>query len=577
MLFAAILAPVLADLASGGRVAAARGSPIEEMKARYRHALAHCLRRPRAVGAATALVLVGCIIAGMTVERDFIPDLDEGALMLQAELPSGISLEKAREMASELRRALGEFPEVAYAATEVGRSNNSTDLWTTRHIEAAVGLKSYSDWPSGESREGFIGRLLRRLVDLPGIETSVTQTVADRVSEALHGAHASLIVKVFGDDPKAMRQTATRIVDAIGRLDGAKRASIAQEPPTPQVAFHVDRKSAARYGVNVADISNLIQVGVGGASIGEIRLNDRNYDMTVRYPLKARSSPEALKELFVKSASNTQVSLAQISSVSLKTDESVISRENGRRSLTVRAETTRRNPYSFFIDAQGKVADAVRRGPATIWLAWSGRFEDIHRAGARLVILLGLVWISIIAILYFALGSLWKALPIVVLTPFAGFGGLVALHATGQTLNVVTGVGFLVLMGVAAQSGIIMLYGFRDVTAADAGPASPRSGRSDAQIAHAADDALRGRLLEAAVGRFTLLVSASALPIVGMAPAALATGVGCDFQRGLGVVVVGGQLVAALSTMFALPTMYFLIQRFVAGRMANAAPARESA
>ncbi|MBL1258863.1 efflux RND transporter permease subunit [Methylocystis sp. Sn-Cys] len=578
LLYTLMLVPSLGYLALRRPSKPFHNVVLARMEESYRQALHFCLETPRAVYMATAVAIGGFVVAGATIGRDFLPNLDEGSLWLQVQLPSGISFEKANEMASDLRRAVLEFPEVSYSITQIGRNDDRTDPWTMSHIEAPIGLKPYDQWPAGETKEKLVRRLTQRLAELPGMEISVSQPIIDNVNELVSGAHSALVVKVFGEDLKETRRIANGIVEVLRQVPGTTQSSIVQEPPIPQIAFLIDRAAAARYGINVSDVSNLIQVGVGGASIGQIYVNDRTYDVTVRYPPQSRNSPESLSELFVKTTSNAQIPLSQIAKISLQNGESAISHEKTRRVLTVRVDYADRDLSSYLAEAQKKMVEVVRHDPASVSVVWSGKFENAQRAQSRLTTIVGIVLVLMLLILYFAFGKLRNAALILGIVPLAALGGLLALHETGETLNVATGVGFLALFGVAVQNGVIMVSHLNRLTAVHVSSVRTRRIGATANDDVTGDElsALRDGVLDGAVDRFRSVLLTSTVPAVGMLPAALATGVGSDVQRGLGTVIVGGLLVATLLTLFILPTLYFVIERFMETRV-SAAAARESA
>ena len=513
-------------------------------------------------------------MAGGAVGRDFLPNLDEGSLWLQVQLPSGISFEKASDMASDLRRAVMEFPEVSYVITQIGRNDDRTDPWTTSHIETPVGLNPYDSWPGRETKEQFITKLTNRLSQLPGMDVGVSQPIIDNVNDLVSGAHSAMVVKIFGEDLKETRRIGNEIVAALKAVKGTTQTSIVQEPPIPQIAFHIDRAAAARYGINVSDVSNLIQIGVGGASIGQIYVNDRSYDMTVRFPLQSRSSPEELSDLLVKTSSGAQIPLSAISKISLQNGESAISHEKTKRVLTVRLDYADRDLSSYLAEAQKKVAETVSYDKQANSVVWSGKFENQQRAQARLLIIVGVVLLLMLLILYIGFAKLRNALLILGVVPLSAFGGLIALIMTRETLNVATGVGFLALFGVAVQNGIIMVSHLNRVTAVHVASARARRLGTDA----AADEIIgderanfRDQVLEGASERFRSVLMTSAVPMVGMLPAALATGVGSDVQRGLGTVIVGGLFAATGLILFVIPTLHFVIERFVEKRMSGSA------
>ena len=540
---------------------------LEWLERRYKEALRHCLDRPSIVYAGTAAMIAALVLAGGAVGRDFLPNLDEGSLWLQVQLPSGISFEKASEMASELRRAVMEFPEVSYTITQIGRNDDRTDPWTTSHIEAPIGLTPYSTWPNHETKEQFIARLTKRLNQLPGMEIGVSQPIIDNVNELVSGAHSAMVVKIYGEDLKETRRIGNEIVRALKTVKGTTQTSVVQEPPIPQIAFLVDRAAAARYGINVSDVSNLIQIGVGGASIGQIYVNDRSYDMTVRYPLQARNSPEELSDLFVKTSSGAQIPLSAISKISLQNGESAISHEKTKRVLTVRLDYADRDLTSYLAEAQKVVADTVHYDKQAFNVVWSGKFENQQRAQARLSIIVGVVLLLMLLILYIGFAKLRNALLILGVVPLSALGGLIALIMTRETLNVATGVGFLALFGVAVQNSIIMVSQLNRVTVVHIASARARSRTADGDIFGEDRARFRDSVLDGAAERFRSVLMTSAVPMVGMLPAALATGVGSDVQRGLGTVIVGGLIVATGLTLFIIPTLHFVIERFMEKRV----------
>src|SRR5580704_8415551 len=230
-------------------------------------------------------------------------------------MPSGLSLEAASEMASELRRTVREFPEVRYIMTQLGREDAAVDAWTFSHIEAPIGLMPYNTWPKGETKADFVRRLNARLRELPGFNVGINQPINDMVFDAIGGAHSALVIRVIGDDFSEDRRIAGEIVDILRNTKGTAEASIFQEPPLPQISIETDRAAAARYGINIADITNLIQNGVGGAAVAQVYVGDRTYDVSVRYPLESRNNPEALGNLTLTGSGGMQVPLAQVAKI----------------------------------------------------------------------------------------------------------------------------------------------------------------------------------------------------------------------------------------------------------------------
>jgi len=529
--------------------------PLEWLEGGFRQALERMLATPKIAYLIGGAALLAVIALGMTTGREFLPELDEGTLWLQVQLPTGLSLDKASEMAGELRRTLREFPEVSYAITQLGRSDDGTDAWTPSHIEAPVGLKPYSTWPKGETRTMFLRRLNARLQQLPGFSIGISQPIIDNVNDALSGAHSALVIRIVGDDFKELRRIGGEIVSVLHGMRGTEEASIFQEPPIPQIAIDIDRAAAARYGINISDITNLIQTGVGGASVGKVYVADRTYDISVRFPQDTRNSPEALGNLVLTTAGGAQIPLSQVAHIKLQTGESTITHDMAHRELLVRIDYGNRALSDYLAEAQGKIEQSVHFDSTKYQVVWGGEFENQQRAMARLTLIMGLVMALMTLFLFAQFGKMRQAVLILGVVPLATLGGLITLHLTGETLNVASAVGFIALFGVAVQNGIIMIANINRVR---------QQGL-----------ALGEAVLEGTAERFRPVLMTATVATVGMLPAALTTGVGTDVQRALATVVVGGLMIATLLTLFILPTCYFALERWVERRQSVTPPAVE--
>ena len=483
---------------------------------------------------------------GATLGSEFLPELDEGALWLQVQMPTGLSLEKASEMSAELRRVVRYFPEVSYIVTQTGRNDTGTDPWTPSHIEAAVGLKPYSQWPNGGVKAEFIRRFNARLQQIPGMAVGISQPILDMIDDLVGGAHSPLVLRVYGEDYKEMRRIAAQIVDQLREVRGTAEASIFQEPPIPQLVIEANPAAAARYGINTGDIMNLVQNAVGGAPIGQIYTGAQTHNITLHVAPAVARDPDKLGRLVLNSSSGAQIPLRLVADIRMEMGESTIAHERGRRELTVRIDNRDRALSEYLADAQPRVEKNVKFDHSKYHLEWAGQFENQQRAQARLAIVMGLV-LAVMAVLLFAeFGKVRQALLILGAVPLAALGGVIALHVTGETLNIATAVGFIALFGVAVQNGIIMVANINRV--------------------RRYHETLSEAVVAGAVGRFRPVVLTATVASVGMLPAALATGVGTDVQRGLATVVVGGLIVATLLTLFILPAFYFAMERYVERR-----------
>ncbi len=523
-----------------------RNRPLEMLESGFGKYLGMMLNRPLSGWVIGAATLAAVVVLGMNTGREFLPVLDEGALWLQVQLPPGISLDTASDMASELRRHLLKFPEVSYAITQIGRNDDGTDPWTPSHIEAPVGLKPYDQWPKGMTRAKFLSLLDTRLNQVPGFTVGISQPIEDNVNDAIGGAHSPLVVSIVGDDFKELRRIGAQIVKVLDTLPGTASASIFEEPPIPQIAVQIDRDAAARYGINVSDITSLIQTGVGGAPICNVYVGDRTYGVTVRFPKDSRDSPEALGDLVLTTAGGAQIPLSQVAHIKLQTGESTITHNMGHRVLLVAVDNGGRPLSDYLAEAQSKIDQSLHFDHNKYHIEWGGNFQNEQRAQARLTLIMGLVLGLMLLLLFAQFGKIRQSILILGVIPLATFGGLLALHFRGETLNVASAVGFIALFGVAVENGIIMIANIRRV--------------------HGQGVPLREAVSSGTVERFRPVLMTAAVASVGMLPAALATGVGTDVQRNLATVVVGGLMIGTVLTLFVLPVCYFTIERWAERR-----------
>ncbi|APR87486.1 Cobalt-zinc-cadmium resistance protein CzcA [Minicystis rosea] len=519
----------------------------------YERSIGRLLERPTLAVAPAAGALLLAIVLGITVGKEYLPELDEGSIWLQVQLPPGMSLAASSKMADELRAAAREFPEVSHVVTQLGRNDDGTDPWTPSHIECSVGLHPYRTWPKGETKHDLIEKMGARLKKIPGITVGFSQPMIDGVNDKIAGAHSELVVKVYGRDFDEMRRIAGEVAGVVEGVRGSADVAIDQEPPLPQVQIQIDREAAARYGINTGDIKELIEVAIGGRAVGNVFLGERRYDIAVRYIEAARSSPEALEHLSLTTPSGARIPLSQVATVALRSGESTITRESNRRHLTVKVNLRGRDLASFLAEAQARIAKEVRYDPAAYTIVWGGQFENQKRAQLRLAMIIPFVLVLIFLLLYAAFGTLRHAALILVTVPLALLGGMASLHARGMTLNVSSAVGFIALFGVAVQNGVIMVSELNRLR--DRGFALAEASR------------------KAAVERLRPVLMTATVAALGLVPAALASGIGSDVQRPLATVVVGGLLLATPLTLYVLPALYLIVERRAAA--APTTPASE--
>lgn len=518
---------------------------LERLTEKYSNAINRILKRPKQVLAPVALVFAASIALSLYVGKDFLPHLDEGSIWLQVNLPPGITIEKSRELSDTLRQRTIKYDEITYVAVQAGRNDDGTDPFTPSHFEVSVGLKPYSEWKRGKTKEDLIEELAKEYETLPGFSIGFSQPMIDGVMDKISGAHSELVVKVYGNDFKETRRIAEEVLNVLQDVRGSVDLAIDQEPPLPQLQIEMDRNAIARYGLNVSDVSNLIEVAIGGKAISQIYQDDRVYDITCKYKEESRNTPEKIASLMLTSSTGAKIPLSQVAEIKLSTGESTITREMNKRHLTVKLNLRGRDLASFLNEAQSVIEKNVSYDHNKYHIKWGGQFENQNRAYARLGIIVPLALAIMFILLYIAFGKFRQAGLVLCIVPLALFGGMLALNLRGMTLNVSSAVGFIALFGVAIQNGVIMVSHINELR------------KEGEDLLSAVSDGARHR--------FRPVLMTATVAILGLLPASLATDIGSDVQRPLATVIVYGLMISTVITLFALPAFYYMLENYVKG------------
>ena len=514
---------------------------LEKLTERYSKFIDRIVHFPKKVLSVIIAVFLGAIVLTSIVGKDFLPELDEGSLWLQVNLPPGITIDRSKELSDTLRARTMKYPEVTYIAVQAGRNDDGTDPFTPSHFEVSVGIKPYKEWPRGKTKNDLIEELAAEYATLPGFTVGFSQPMIDGVMDKISGAHSELVVKVYGNDFKETRRIAEEVLSVLNSIPGAADLDIDQEPPLPQLQIHMDRDAIARYGLNVADVNDLIEIAISGKAISQIYQEDRVYDITCKFKESARDTPEKIAGLMLTSVSGAKIPLSQVADIRLSTGESTITREMNKRHLTVKLNLRGRDLSSFLSEAQKEIEKRVEYDHNLYHIKWGGQFENQHRAYTRLAVIVPLALALMFILLYIAFGKFRQAGLVLCIVPLALFGGMLALNLRGMTLNVSSAVGFIALFGVAIQNGVIMVSHINDLR------------RSGETLLEAVTDGARHR--------FRPVLMTAIVAILGLFPASMATGIGSDVQRPLATVIVYGLMFSTVVTLFALPTLYYLVER----------------
>lgn len=514
---------------------------LEKLSTAYGKSIEKIMQTPKRVFIPIMIVLVSAGILSWHVGKDFLPELDEGSIWLQVQLPPGISLAKSKEMSDTLRTRTLKHPEITYMMVQAGRNDDGTDPWTASHFEVSIGIKPYSEWPSGKTKADLIKELAADYKDMPGFTVGFSQPMIDGVMDKISGAHSELVVKVYGEDFKETRRIAENVLSTLHTIPGSADLAIDQEPPLPQLQIIANRDKIAQYGLNVADVADLIEVALGGKAISQIFIGNKVYDISCRYTEDSRDTPDKIGNLMLTSASGAKIPLSQIAEVKLSTGESTITREMNKRHLTVKLNLRGTDLSSFLKNAQNTIEKEIQYDHEKYQIKWGGQFENQNRAYSRLAFIVPLALAIMFLLLYGAFGDFRQALVLMSIVPLALFGGMLALNIRGMSLNVSSAVGFIALFGVAIQNGVIMISHINDLR------------KKGYELKEAA--------IKGAKDRFRPVLMTATVAVIGLFPASLATGIGSDVQRPLATVIVYGLMFSTILTLFVLPAIYFMAER----------------
>lgn len=514
---------------------------LEKLGEIYHRQIVALLDKPKRVLLPLLVILVAAGVLSYTVGKDFLPPLDEGAIWIQVQLPPGISIEKSKEMGAELRKAVKQFDEVSYVMTQVGRDDEGAEAFSLSHIECGVGLKPYDTWKFGKTKADLIEEMSETLSTMPGYTVSFSQPIIDMVMDQIAGAHSDLAIKVYGDDITDTRHIADKVVNVLRAIPGAADVAIDQEPPLPQLQIVADRDRIAQYGLNFSDVADMIELAIGGKAISQIFVGSKSYDVICRFDDASRDTPESIGNLLLTNGAGAKIPLSQVAEVKMTTGASTISREMNKRHLTIHINLRGVDLTEFLNKANRLIDKEVSYNHDTVHLQWAGQFENQNRAYKRLAAVVPLALGIMLLLLFAACGKFRQAALMMCVVPLALFGGMLALNVRGMTLNVSSAVGFIALIGVAIQNGVIMISHINNLRSRDRG--------------------FKQSIITGAKHRFRPILMTATVAVLGLLPASLSTGIGSDVQRPLATVIVYGLLFATVITLYVLPALYYLVEK----------------
>ncbi|WP_439583279.1 efflux RND transporter permease subunit [Dyadobacter bucti] len=515
---------------------------LEYMTRSYAKSLAGFLRHYKTTVIAGFSVVMVLVLFGLKLGTEFLPTLDEGSIFLRGNFPSGITIQENASYAPKIRKLISKYPQIAFVITQTGRNDDGTDPFPANRNEILVGLKDYELWSKTITKKELVEKIKTDLqTQLPAVSFSSGQPIIDQVMEIVTGSAADLAVSIVGDDLQMMRQKAEAIAKIVKATRGADNVNIEQEGPQEQLAININRQAAARFGINVADIQNMIEAAIGGKTISTLYDGTKRYDIVVRFLPKYRNSIDAIKNVQVPSLTGALVPMGQLADIRFIEGQTNIYRYGSKRMVTVRTNIRGRDQGGFVAELQKKL-NAKVHVPKGYSIVYGGQYENLERAGKQLAFTIPLTIVMVFLFLF----MLFKNLPHTMVTMscilFALGGGISALLLRGYYFNVSAGVGFVSIFGISVMAGVLLV-----------------SALNRAQQSQ--DNNIRENVLEASTEQLRALLSILVVAIIGLVPAAISSGIGSDVQRPLATVIIGGLTSTLLFAPILLPPLYLWAEK----------------
>ncbi len=490
------------------------------------------------MGFGVVVILVGF---GARLGMEFLPELDEGSIFFRGNFPVGITIQENAEYAPKIRQIISQYPQVDYIITQTGRNDDGTDPFPANRNEILIGLKDYHLWSDTISKNELVQLISKNLeAELPSVSFTAGQPIIDQVMEIVTGSAADLAVSLIGDDLVLMRDKIEQVADIVREMEGSEGVDIEQEGVQDQLTIRIDREQTARYGINVADVQNMIEAAIGGREVSVLYDGAKRYDIIVRYLPDYRNSIDEIKKMLVPSVSGALIPMEQLAQIGFEEGQTNIYRYNNKREVTLRTNIRGRDQGGFVRELQEKIESQVDI-PKGYEVVYGGQYENLERAGKQLAFTIPLTMVIVFVFLFMLYKNFSHSLITMSCVVFAMAGGIIALLLRGFYFNVSAGVGFVSIFGISVMAGVLIVSALNR--------ASLRHNITESLISDTSKKQLRAVL--------TILV----LAIFGLVPAATSSGIGSDVQRPLATVIIGGLTSTLIFTPFIIPPLYWWVNK----------------
>ncbi|CAG2141937.1 Cobalt-zinc-cadmium resistance protein CzcA [Cupriavidus campinensis] len=508
---------------------------IAFMKRNYLRLLHWALQNSKTTVLSAVGLFVATILIVPLLGTSFIPEMKEGSIVPAIDRVPNISLEESIKLEKMANKLVLEVPGVKSVVSGVGRGESPADPQGQNESTPIASLKPRDEWPDGWTQDDIANAIREKLKAIPGVQIVMAQPISDRVDEMVSGVRSDVAVKIFGDDLDKLRELAGEIARVAGGIQGSQDVRIERISGQQYLSIEIDRQAIARYGLNVSDIHDIIEIAIGGKRATDIFEGERRFAAAVRLPEDFRDNVQAIRQLLVPAPDGVQVPLESVAKIEVSDGPAQISREMAKRRVVVMINVKDRDLGGFVAELQSAAESKVKL-PEGYYFEWGGQFQNMERAMGHLKIIVPITIAAIFFLLFLLFNSLRFATLIITVLPFASIGGIIGLFVTGEYLSVPASVGFIALWGMAVLNGVVLVSYIRTLR---------ESGMS-----------LRNAVVRGATQRFRPVMMTATIAMLGLVPFLFSSGPGSEVQRPLAVVVIGGLITSTLLTLVMVPVLY---------------------
>jgi len=514
---------------------------ISFLEQRYELAITWALKSKKMVISIAVGLLLASALLFSQMGGEFVPTLDEGDFVIQPVLKTGTSLKNTVKATTQIESILKSFPEVLQVVSRIGAAEVPTDPMSMEESDVIIKLKPVKEWVTAKNKDELADKFKEALGVMPGIDFEFTQPIEMRFNELITGVRADLAIKVFGEDLDVLSEKALEIEKAIKNIEGAADISVEKIAGLPQMSVKYDRQKIAKYGLNIQDLNEIIQIGFAGATAGTVFEGEKQFDLVLRFDENHSQNLDDLASASILLDSGISLPLSEFAEIGYNKGPAKISRDNTKRRIVVGVNVRNRDLESVVLDVQNAIAQKISL-PTGYTIEYGGQFENLRTAKDRLKIAVPIALILIFILLYFAFNSVKEALIIYSAIPLSIIGGIALLYFRDLPFSISAGVGFIALFGIAVLNGIVLIEEFKDLKS---------KGIID----------MHERIITGTKKRLRPVLLTALAAALGFLPMAISTSAGAEVQRPLATVVVGGLISATLLTLLVLPVLYSIFDR----------------